>query len=155
MAIHSSTIAWKIPFILVISQFSHSVMSTSLWLHGLQHPRLPCPSLTPRAGSNSCPLRQECHLTISSSVIPFFICLQSSPASRSFPISQFFSSAGQSFGDSASVLPMNIQDWFPLGLTGLISFLSKGLSRVLNLYIKLGINSFNNLNTPQNIWNDE
>ena len=135
--------------------FSHWVMFDFLQPHGLQHTRLSCLPLSPRVYSNSCSLSWSCHLTISSSVIPFFICLQSSPASRSFPISQFFSSAGQSFGDSASVLPMNIQDWFPLGLTGLISFLSKGLSRVLNLYIKLGINSFNNLNTPQNIWNDE
>ena len=103
-------------------QFSHSVMSNSLQPHGLKHTRLPCPSPTPRACSNSCPLSQWCHPTIS--------CLQSFPASGSFLISQFFASGGQSIGASASALPMNIQDWFPLGLTGLISLLSKWLSRV-------------------------
>ena len=110
-------------------QFSHSVTSNSLRPHGLQHPRLPCPSPTLGACSNSCPLNRWCHPTISSSVIPF--CLQSFPASRSFPMSQFFASGGQSIGvsASASVLPMNIQDWFPSGLTGLISLQSKGLSR--------------------------
>ena len=110
--------------------FSHSVMSNSLQPHGLQHARLPCPSPTPRACSNSCPLSWWCHPTISSSVIPFSSSLQSFPASGSFPISQFFTSSGQSIGASASVsvLPVNIQDWFPLGLTGWIS--SKGLSRV-------------------------
>ena len=85
----------------------------TLWPHGLQHPRLPCPSPTPEACSNSSPLSQWCHPTISSSVVPFSSCLQSSPASGSFPISQFFTSGGQSIGASASasVLPMNIQDW--------------------------------------------
>ena len=94
--------------------------------------RLPCPSPTPRACSNSCPSSRWCHPTISSSVIPFASCLQSFPASVSFPMSQLLSSGGQSIGASASasVLPMNIQGWFPLGLTGLISLLSKGLSRV-------------------------
>ena len=113
-------------------QFSHSVMSNSLWPHGLRHTRHPCPSPTPRACSNSCPSSQWYHPTISSSVIPFSSCLQFCPASRSFPVSQFFISGGQSIGVSvsASVLPMNIQDWFPLGLTGLISLQSKGLSRV-------------------------
>ena len=103
-------------------QFSRSVMSDSLGPHGLQHARLPCPSQTPRACSNSCPLSQWCHPTISS-VIPFSSCLQSFPASGSFPMSQFFTSGGQSIGisGSASVLQMNIQDWFPLGLIGLIS----------------------------------
>ena len=102
--------------------------------HGLQHPRLPCPSPTPRAYSNSYPLSQWCHPTISSSVVPFSSCLQSFPASGSFPVSQFFASAGQSIGASASgsALPMNIQDWFLLWLTGWISLQSKGLSRVFS-----------------------
>ena len=114
-------------------QFSHSVMSYSLWFHGLQHAKLPCPSQTPGACSNSCPSTQWCHLTISSSVIPFSSCLQSFPASGSFPVSQFFASGGQSIWvlASASVLPMNIQDWFPLGWTGL-SPCCKGLSRVFS-----------------------
>ena len=104
-----------------IFQFSCSVVSNSLWPHGLQHARLPCPSPTPRACSNSCPSSQWCHPTVSSSVVPFSSCLQSFPASESFPVSQFFTSDGQGIGASASasVLPMNIQDWFPLGLTGL------------------------------------
>ena len=115
-------------------QFSCSVMSDSLWPHGLQHTRLPCPLPTPKACSNSSPLSRWCHPTISSSVIPFSSCLQSFPASESFPRSQFFTSGGQSIGVSplASVLPMNIQDWFPLGLTGLISLQSKGLSKVFS-----------------------
>ena len=115
-------------------QFSHSVMSDSLWPYGLQHARLPCPSPTPRICSNSCPSSQWRHPTISSSVIPFF-CPQSFPASGSFPVSHFFVSGGQSIGVSAlaSVLPMNTQDWFPLGLTDLISLQSpKGISRVFN-----------------------
>ena len=97
-------------------------------------PRLPCPSLTPRACSDSCPLSQWCHPTISSSVIPFSSCLQSFPASGSFPMSQFFTSGSQSIGVTAlaSVLPMNIQFWFPTGLTGLISLQFKGLSRVFS-----------------------
>ena len=115
-------------------QFSHSVMSDSLWPKGLQHTSLPCPSRTPRAYSNSCPLSWSCHPTISSSAIPFSSCLQSFPASGSFPMSHFFASGGQSIGVSAStsVLPMNIQDWFSLGLTGWISLLSKGLSRIFS-----------------------
>ena len=107
-------------------------MSDFLWPYRLQHTRPPCPSPTPRDCSNSCPLRQWCHSTISSSVVPFSSCLQSFPASRSFPMSQFYASSGQSIGVSASVLPMNIQGWFPWGLTGLISLLSKGLSRVFS-----------------------
>ena len=109
-----------------------SVMSNSLRPHGLQHARPPCPSPTPRVYSNSCPLSLWCHPTISSSVVPFSSCLQSFPASGSFQISQFFASGGQSIGvsASASVLPMNIQDWFPLVWTSLISLKSKGLSRV-------------------------
>ena len=115
-------------------QFSHSVMSDSLWPHGLQHAKPPCPSSTPRACSNSYPLSWWCHPTISSSVIPFSSCFQSFPASRSVPMSQFFTSGGQSIGASASasVLPMNIQDRFPLELTSLISLQSKGLSRVFS-----------------------
>ena len=113
--------------------FSCSVMSDSLQPHGLQHASLPCPSPSPRAGSNSCTLSWWYHPTISSSVIPFSSCPQSLPASGSFPMSQLFSSAGQSIGvsTSASVLPMNIQCWFPWGLTGLISLQSKGLSGLL------------------------
>ena len=109
-------------------------MSDSLWPHGLQYARPPCPSPTPEVYSNSCPLSGWCHPTISSSVVPFASCLQSLPASGSFPMSQFFASLGQSIGASASasVLPMNIHDWFPLGLTGLISLLPKGLSRVFS-----------------------
>ena len=104
-------------------QFSRSVMSDSLWPHGLQHTRLPCPSPTPRACSNSCPSSRWYYSTISSSVVSFSSCLQSFPASGSFPMSQIFTSGGQRIGISASVsvLPMNIQDWFPLGWTGLIS----------------------------------
>ena len=105
-------------------------MSYSLRPHGLQHTRLPCPSPTPGAYLNSCALSRWCHPTTSSSVVPFSR-LQSFPASGSFPMSQFFTSGGQSTGvsASASVLLMNIQDWFSLGLTGLISLQSKGLSR--------------------------
>ena len=114
--------------------FRCSVVSSSLWPHGLQHARLPCPSPTPRTCSNSCSSSQWYHSTISSSIILFFSCLQSFPASGSFPINQFFTSGGQSIGASASasVLLMNIQDWFPLGLTGLISLQSKDLSRVFS-----------------------
>ena len=113
-------------------QFSRSVVSGSLWRHGLQHARLPCPSPTPGVYSNSCPMSQWCHPIISSSVIPFSSHLQSFPAS--FQMSQFFASGGQSIGvsASASVLSMNIQDWFPLGWTGWISLQSKGLSRVFS-----------------------
>ena len=108
-------------------------MSDSLWPHGRQHTRLPCPSPTPGVYSNPCPLSQWCHPTISSSVVPFFSCLQSFPALGSFPTNQFFTSGGHSIGfsGSTSVLPMNIQGWFPLGLTGLISLLSKWLSSLL------------------------
>ena len=114
-------------------QFSCSVAYNSLWPHGLQYIRLPCSSPTPGACSNSCPLSRWCHPTISFSVVPFS-CLQSFPESGSFPTSQLFTSGGQSIGASASasVLPMNIQDWFPLGFTGLVSLKSKGLSRVFS-----------------------
>ena len=115
-------------------QFSHSVMSDSLQPHGLQHAKPACPLPTPGIYSNSCPLSQWCHPTISSSAVPFSSRLQSFPASGSFQMSQFFASGGQSIGVSASisVLPMNIQDWFPLGWTGWISLQSKGLSRVFS-----------------------
>ena len=117
-----------------ISQFSHSVVSNSLGLHGLQHARPPCPSPTPGVCLNSCPLCQWCHPTISSSVISFSSCLQSFPASESYPESQFSASGGQNIGvsASASVLAMNIQDWFPLGLTGWTSLQSKRLQRVFS-----------------------
>ena len=107
-------------------QFSHSVVSNSV--------RPPCPSPNPGVHSNPCPLIRWCHPTISSSVIPFFSCHQSFPASGSFQLNQLFASGGQSIGvlASASVLPMNIQDWFPLGWTGWISLRSKGLSRVFS-----------------------
>ena len=114
-------------------QFSRSVVSNSLQPHGLQHSRPPCPSPTPRVYPNSsCPLSRWCHLTISSSVVLFSSCPQSFPASGSFPMSQLITSSGQSteVSASASVLPMNIQDWFPLGLNSLISF--KGLWRVFS-----------------------
>ena len=115
-------------------QFSHSVVSDSLQPHGLQHTRSPCPSPTHWVYPNSCPLSWWCLETTTSSVIPFSSCLQSFPASGSFPLSQFFPSGGQSVGASTlvSVLPMNIQDWFPLVLTSLTSLQSKGLSRVFS-----------------------
>ena len=119
-------------------------MSNSVQPHGLQHTRPPCPSPTPRVYSNSCPLSQWCHPAISSSVIPFSH-LQSFPASGSFQMSQFFTSGGQSIGVSAStsVLPMNIQDWFPLEWTGWISFQSKGLSRAFSN------TQFKSINSPR------
>ena len=113
----------------VLLLFSCSGVSDSLWSHGLQYARLTCPS--PGVCSNSCPLTRWCHPTISSFVVPFS-CLQSFPTSWSFPMSQLFTSGSWSIAASASVLPMNIQDWFPLGLTGLISLQSKGLSRVFS-----------------------
>ena len=124
-------------------QFSCSVVFDSLWPHGLQHARPPCPSPTPGVYPNSCPLGRWCHPTISSSVIPFSSCPQSSPASGSFPMSQLFASDGQSIGvsASASVLPMNTQDWSPLGRTGWISLQSKGLSRVFSNTTFKSINS--------------
>ena len=122
--------AWRF----VSVQFSGSVMSDSLQPHELQHTRPPCPSPTPRVHPNPCPLSQWCHPAISSSVIPFSSFPQSLPESGSFPMSQLFTRGGQSIGVSAStsILPMNTQDWFPLGWTGWISFLSKGLSRVFS-----------------------
>ena len=114
--------------------FSRSVLSDSLQPHGPQHTRLPCPSPSLGACSNSCPLSQQCHPTISFSVILFFSCPQSFPAVGSFTLSQLLTSSGKSIGASASasILPMNIQGRFPLGLTDLISLLSKGLSRVFS-----------------------
>ena len=115
-------------------RFSRSVVSDSLQPHELQHARPPYPSPTPRVYWNSCPLSWWCHPIISSSVIPFSSCLQSFPASGSFQMSQFFPSGGPSIGvsASASVLPTNIQDWFPLGWTGWTSLQSKRLSRVFS-----------------------
>ena len=117
---------WSFPLLL----FSCSVMSNSLRPHGLKHIRLPCPSLSPEVCSNSCPLSRQCYLTIPSSATFFSFCFQSFPASGSFPMNWVFASDGQSIGVSASVLPINIQDRFPWGLTGLISLQFKGLSRV-------------------------
>ena len=120
----------------VLLLFGRSVVSNSLQPHGLQHSRHPCPSLSPGVCSNSYPLSQWHHSTVSSSATPFSFCLQSFPASGSFLISQLFASGGQSIGASASasasVLPMNIQGWFSLGLTGLISLQSQGLSGVFS-----------------------
>ena len=115
-------------------QFSRSVVSDSLWPHEPQHVRPPCPSPTPEVYSNSCPSSRWCHPAISSSVVPFSSCPQSLLASGSFPMSQLFAWGGQSIGvsASASVLPMNTQDWSPLGWTGWISLQSKGLSRVFS-----------------------
>ena len=115
-------------------QFSHSVISESLWPHESQHARPPCPSPTSGVYSNSCPSSLWCHPTISSSVVPFSSCPQSLPASGSFPVSQLFAWGGQSIGVSAlaSVLPMNTQDRTPLEWTGWISLQSKGLSRVFS-----------------------
>ena len=125
---------YKLTFGFSSVQFSHSVVFDSLQPHGMQHTRLPCSSPTPRDCSNSCPLSRWCHPAISSSVVPFSSHLQSFPASGSFPMSQSFSSGSQRIGASASasVLPMNIQDWFPLGWTGWISLQSRGLSRVFS-----------------------
>ena len=125
---------WCVWGLLLTVQFSPSIMSNSLWPHGLQHASLLCPSPAPRVCWNSCPLSRWCHPTISSSVVPFSACLQSLPASGSFLMSQLFALGGQISvaSASASVLPMNIQDWFPLGWTDLISLQSKGLSRVFS-----------------------
>ena len=127
---------WIFYLYLYSVQFSLSVVPNSLRPHGLQHTRtgVSCPSPTPEACSDSCPSSQWCHPTMSSSVVPFSSCLQSFPASESFPISQSFISGGQRIGASASasVLPMNIQDWSHLGWTGWISLQSKGLSRIFS-----------------------
>ena len=128
------------------------VLSDTLWPHRLQHARLPCPSLSPGAYSNSCPLSQWCHPTISSSVAPWSSCPQYFPASESFSMNQLFASGDQSIGASASVLPMHIQDWFPLGLTGLISLQSKGLSRVFSSSTTVQNNQF--FSTQPSLWSN-
>ena len=117
-------------------QFSHSVMSDSLWYHGLQHARPPCPSPPPRVYSNSCPSSQWCHPTISFSVIPFSSRLQSFPTSGSFQMSKFFTLGGQSIGvlASISVLTMNTQDWSPLGWIGCLSLQSKETPRLSRVF---------------------
>ena len=126
-------------------QFSHSVVSDSLRPHESQQARPPCPSPTPRVHSNSCPSSQWCHPAISSSVklVPFSSCLQSFPAAGSFPMSQLFAWGGQNIGVSAStsVLPMNTQDWSPLGWTGWIALQSRGLSRIFSNTTVQSINS--------------
>ena len=124
---------WPI-FVCWTIQFRRSVMSDSLRPHEPQHTRPPCPTPTPGVYPNSCPLSRWCHPTSSSSVVPFSSCPQSFPTSGSFQMSQLFTSGGQNIGVSAStsVLPMNTQDWFPLGWTGWISLQSKGLSRVFS-----------------------
>ena len=116
-------------------------MSNYLWPHGLQHTRLPCPSLSSGVCSNSRPLGRWCYPTILSSAVPFSFCLQSFPSSGSFPVSWLSASCGQSIGASLQHLPMNIQIWLPLGLTGLISLQSKGLSRVFSNTTVESINS--------------
>ena len=128
-------------------------MSDSLRPHGLQHTRLPCPSLSPRTCSNLCPLSQWSRPAIWSSVAPISSCLQSFPASGSFPMSQFFASGSQNIGVSvsASVLLMNIQDWFPLGLTGLISLHSKGLSRV---FYNITVQKHQFFGTQPSLWSN-
>ena len=137
MIISHQYLAWKRPVLTPYwssVQFSCSVKSDSLWPHEPQHARPPCPSPTPGVHPNPCPLSQWCHPTIPSSVVTFSSCPQSLPASGSFPMSQFFTSGGQSIGVSAStlVLPMNTQDWSPLGWTGWISLQSKGLWRIFS-----------------------
>ena len=135
-----------------VLSLSPSVVSNSLWPHGLQHSRPPCPSPAPGAYSNSRPSGQWCHPTTSSSVVPFS-CLQSFPASGSFPLSHFFTSGGQSTGvsASASVLPMNTQDWSHLGWTGWISLQSKGLSRV---FFNTTVQKFPFFGTQLSLWSN-
>ena len=132
---------------------SCSVMFDSMRPHGLQHARLPCPSLSSRVCSDSCLLSQWCHPTISSSVNPFSSCPQSFPASGSFPVSLLFVSGGQSIGVSALALdlPMNIQGWFPLGWTGLISLLYKGLSGVFSIAT---IQNHQSFSTQPSLWSN-
>ena len=134
-------------------QFSRSVMSDYLQLHRLQHTRLPCPSPTPGACSDSCLLSRWCHPTISSPVIPFSSHLQSFPASGSFPISWFFTSSSQSIGlsVSVSVLPMTLQDWFPLGWTGLISLQPKWFSRVFS---NITVQKYQFFGAPLFLWSN-
>ena len=134
LAMHDFGQAISFTVLFTSVQFSHSVVSDSLRPHGLQHAKLPCLSPTPGACSNSYPSSRGCHPTIASSVFLFSSCFQFFPASGSFPMSQFFASGGQSIGASAStsVLPVNVQDWFPLGWIGCISLQSKGLARVFS-----------------------
>ena len=135
-ALFNANCIWRWSYTMTFSsvQFNRSVVSNSLWLHELQHARPPCPSPTPGVYPNLCPLSRWCHLTISSSVVPFSSRFQSFPASGSFQMSQLFASGDQNIGvsASASVLPMNTQDWFPPGWTGWISLQSKGLSRIFS-----------------------
>ena len=155
--------SWNLRYRSLSGQFSHSAMSNSLRSHGLQHARPPCPSPTPGVHSNSCPLSRWCHPPILSSISPLSSCLQSFPALGSFPMSQFFASGGQSIGVwvLASVLPRNIQGWFPLGMTGLISLQSRTLNYLLQHHdLKASILShFNlhissiNLNTSTDVEN--
>ena len=135
------------PFTFVVVQSLS--LSDSLWPCELQHSRLSCPLLSPRVFSSSCPLSQWCHSTISSSVTPFSFCLQSFPATGSFPVNQLLAFRWQSIGASASalVLPMNVQGWFPLGLTGLISLLCSSYELIWNLSNSLALNK-ENLMTP-------
>ena len=125
---NNSEISWCTYSCCSVAKLCLTLFSSMDW----QHTRLPCPSPSPRACSNSCPLSQWCHPIISSSITPFPSCPQSFPASGSFPKSGLFASGGQNVGAAASVLPMNIQGWFTLALTGLISLQSKGLSRVFS-----------------------
>ena len=127
-----NTAWWVLPYVRCLVLISHYVLSDPLWPHGQQLARLPCPSPTPWVYLNSCSLSRWHHPTISFSVIPFSSHLPSFPASGSFPMTWFFASSGQSIGASAPDLPMNIQDWFSFRMTGLISLLSKGISRVLS-----------------------
>ena len=122
----------ELHFLSSLTQTLMLLFSCCLWPHGLQHSRLPCPPLSPRVCSSSCPLRWCYYLPISSSATLFSFCPQFFSASGSFPMSRHCASGGQSIGASASVLPINIQGWYPLGLTGLISLLSRGLSRVFS-----------------------
>ena len=133
--------------------FSHSVLSNFLQPHGLQHIRLLCPSPSPRACSNSCALSRWCHPTILSSAVPFSSCLLSFPASTSFPVSWLLTSGGGSIGASASasVLLMNIQDWFPLGWTGWISLQSKGLSRG---FFNITVQKYQFFSTQPSLWSN-
>ena len=136
-ALSPNTVTWGImastnKFLLLLL-FSCSVVSDSWQCHGLQYSRLLCPPLSPAVCSDSCPLSSWCYPTISSSAAPFSFYLQSFPASGSFPVSQLFIAGGQSIGASSSVLPMDIQGWFPLGWTGWISLLCKLLSRVFSI----------------------
>ena len=135
-------------------QFSSVQLFSCIWLfatHGLQHARLLCPSLSHRACSNSFPSSQWCHPTMSFSVIPFSSCFQSFPASGSFPMSQFFTSGGQSIRASASTLPVNIQDWFPLGWTGWISLQSKALS---GLFSNTTVQNHHFFSTHLSLWSN-